>query len=106
VPETRTGKRFPVQLTTTIKRGASKLQGKTADLSAAGVFIYADGDFEVGSQVEFDITLPADVIGAKKDVEIHCLGRVVRSSGKKEKSAQKRSSGLACIIDQYEFVRK
>jgi hypothetical protein len=104
VPETRTGKRFPVQLTTTIKRGASKLQGKTADLSAAGVFIQADGEFEVGSQVEFDITLPADVIGAKKDVEIHCLGRVVRAGGKK--SAQKKSGGVACIIDQYEFVRK
>jgi PilZ domain-containing protein len=103
--ESRTGKRFPMQLPATIRRGHGKLQGKTSDLSAAGVFIHADGEFEIGSQVEFDITLPAEVIGAKKDVEIHCQGRVVRAhaAGKKEKSASK---GLACVIDNYEFVRK
>ena len=110
--EARTGTRFPLQLTTTIRgsKTKSRLQGRTSDLSAAGVFIQAEGDFEVGSSVEFDITLPADVIGAKRDVEIRCQGRVVRSmsSGKskeKEKSSA-RKSGVACVIDQYEFVRK
>jgi hypothetical protein len=106
VSEARTGRRFPLQLSTTIRGSkAAKLEGKTADLSAAGVFIQADGDFEVGSPIEFDIVLPAVVIGAKKDVAIRCQGRVVRSSAnpKKEKS---RKGGIACVIDNYEFVRK
>jgi hypothetical protein len=111
--DARTGKRFPLQLITTI-RGAkttSKLQGRTADVSAAGVFIQAEGDFEIGSSVEFDITLPAEVIGAKRDVEIRCQGRVVRAmkpaKAAKDKSREAlKKSGVACVIDQYEFVRK
>ena len=107
--DTRTGKRFPLTLATTI-RGGKKIakKGTTADLSAAGVFILADADFEVGTKVEFDITLPAAMIGANKDVEVRCQGRVVRANEetgtKKKKPAAK--GGLACVIDNYEFIRK
>lgn len=108
MPDTRTGKRFPLTLATTI-RGAKKSvkKGTTSDLSAAGVFIMADADFEVGTKVEFDITLPAAMIGANKDVEVRCQGRVVRANeepGKKKKTASK--GGVACVIDNYEFIRK
>jgi len=109
VSEARTGTRFPLQLSTTIRgsKAAVRLTGKTSDLSAAGVFIQADGDFEVGSNIEFDITLPAEVIGAKKDVEIRCQGRVVRAAdSKRSKEKSARQSGVACVIDNYEFVRK
>ncbi len=67
----------------------------------------ADADFEVGTKVEFDITLPAAMIGANKDVEVRCQGRVVRANeetGKKKKPANK--GGVACVIDNYEFIRK
>ena len=106
--DTRTGKRFPLTLATTI-RGGKKIakKGTTADLSSAGVFILADADFEVGTKVEFDITLPAAMIGANKDVEVRCQGRVVRANeetGKKKKPANK--GGVACVIDNYEFIRK
>ena len=107
--EARTGTRFPLQLSTTIRgsKATARLTGKTSDLSAAGVFIQADGDFEVGSNIEFDITLPAEVIGAKKDVEIRCQGRVVRAAdGKRSKEKSARLNGVACVIDNYEFVRK
>jgi hypothetical protein len=108
VPDTRTGKRFPLTLATTIRGGKkSAKKGTTSDLSAAGVFIMADADFEVGTKVEFDITLPAAMIGANKDVEVRCQGRVVRASdeaGKRKKPASK--GGVACVIDNYEFIRK
>ena len=99
MPDTRTGKRFPLALPTTI-RGAKKavrMKGTTADLSAAGVFILADHDFEVGTNVEFDITLPAKMIGAKKDVQVRCQGRVVRAhnAGRGAKKASKKSSKSA-----------
>ncbi|MFL6299505.1 MAG: PilZ domain-containing protein [Terriglobales bacterium] len=106
--DTRTGKRFPLTLATTI-RGGKKIakKGTTSDLSSAGVFILADADFEVGTKVEFDITLPAAMIGANKDVEVRCQGRVVRANedtGSKKKKPAK--GGLACVIDNYEFIRK
>ena len=109
VADTRTGKRFPLELATTI-RGAKKkaaAKGTTADLSAAGVFILADADFELGSTVEFDITLPAKMIGAKKDVKVRCQGRVVRKGqGNSHGRKAGKKGGVACVIDSYKFVRK
>lgn len=108
VADTRTGKRFPLTLATTIRGKKVAKKGTTSDLSSAGVFIMADADFEVGTKVEFDITLPAAMIGAKKDVEVRCQGRVVRANedaGSKKKKPASRG-GVACVIDNYEFIRK
>jgi len=77
----------------------------TADMSSAGVYIMADTDLTVGSPIEFDITLPAVVLGTPADVEVRCTGRVVRKEsgggGKK-----KKKNGVACVIDEYKFIRK
>ena len=43
------------------------------------------------------------VVGTDHDVSIHCKGRVVRSEEKTKKGSKR---GLACVIDQYKFVRK
>jgi hypothetical protein len=99
--EARTGKRFPLELPIKIHQGASgDAKGMTGNLSAAGVFIRADASLEIGSPVEFEITLPPEVTGAPENVTIQCKGRVVRAD---ETSGQGR--GVACVIDSYEFVR-
>jgi hypothetical protein len=99
----RTGKRFPLELPITIiDKGSRKAAGTTANVSAAGVYIQSQAEIEVGAPIEFDITLPGRVVGTDHDVQIHCKGRVVRSEDKKK--ASKR--GVACVIDQYKFVRK
>ena len=103
--DTRTSTRFPLALATTIRGKKAAKKGTTADLSSAGVFILGDADFEVGTKVEFDITLPAAMIGAKKDVEVRCQGRVVRSNEKSKKKPSGKG-GVACVIDNYEFIRK
>ena len=102
--EVRTGKRFEVHLPIKISspEGAQEHQGQTDNLSAAGVFLSLDSSLEVGSTVEFDITMPAAVIGSEKDVRIHCNGRVVRTEAPKTGS---KNSGVACVIDRYEFIR-
>jgi hypothetical protein len=103
--EARTGKRFPLELPIRIRRKGGEDRATTADMSAAGVYIMADTDLAVGSAVEFDITLPAKVLGTPADVEVHCTGRVVR----KETGAggsKKKKNGVACVIDQYQFIRK
>ncbi len=117
VADARTGKRFPVQLPIRIQVSEKDdgQDGMTANVSAAGVYIRAEAArragggegqriFRPGASIEFDMTLPADVIGAEDDVHIHCRGRVVRVERLAEE--EERRHGVACVIDKYEFVRK
>jgi hypothetical protein len=105
VSEARTGKRFPLQLPIKIHKGETAVEtsGVTGNLSAAGVYIRSDAALEVGSPVEFEITLPPEVTGGKEDVVIQCRGRVVRTDEPGGTAANNR--GVACVIDSYEFVR-
>ena len=82
--EARTGKRFPLHLPIKIHRedtADDTHSGMTGDLSAAGVYIRADASLEVGSPVEFEITLPPEVTGGKDNVVIQCRGRQRRIRG-------------------------
>jgi hypothetical protein len=100
--EARTGKRFPLELPIKIHKGGTDSSGTTGNLSAAGVFIRADASMEVGSPVEFEITLPPEMTGGQENVTIQCKGRVVRSD---ESGAGGEGRGVACVIDSYEFIR-
>lgn len=105
--ESRTGKRFPLELPIRIRqKGDAVDSGITADVSAAGVYIQANTDLAVGSPIEFDITLPAKVLGTPGDVEVHCSGRVVRREGGPKNAKGKKRNGVACVIDEYKFIRK
>jgi hypothetical protein len=103
----RTGKRFPLALPITIRnRKAARGEATTThNVSAAGVYLKANSKLEIGSTVEFDITLPGQIVGTNKDVEIHCKGRVVRLEAPKPR-ARAPKAGIACVIDHYKFVRK
>ena len=97
--EIRTGKRFPLTLPV---RLAGK-DGITRNVSAAGVFVYTDSELQIGSEVDFELTLPAAAIGNSTDVAIHCRGRVVRVEPVVHEEVTK--PGVACVIDQYKIVR-
>jgi hypothetical protein len=105
VAEARTGKRFPLELPIKIheENASGDTKGLTGNLSAAGVYIRADAAMEIGSPVEFEITLPPDVTGGQENVTIQCKGRVVRSD---PTGSSPDGKGVACVIDSYEFVRK
>lgn len=112
MPEARTGKRFKVNLPIRFQKTDSGVKhlGVTHDLSAAAVYITAKTSFAPGSRLNFSITLPAETIGSDRDVEIRCSGRVVRSdktadSNSKKRKSSKHRKGIACVIDQYRFVR-
>ncbi len=102
--EARTGKRFPLELPIKLhsESASGDSAGKTGNLSAAGVYIRADAALDVGSPVEFEITLPPDVTGGRENVVIACKGRVVRAD---PSGASEDGRGVACVIDSYEFVR-
>src|SRR5215472_3079598 len=77
--EERTGKRFPIELSIKIRNRAMDAKGVTGNLRAAGVYIRADAAMDVGSPVEFEITLPPEMTGGQENVTIQCKGRVVRA---------------------------
>ena len=103
--DARTGKRFPLELPIKIQNSeqGGQLAGMTGNLSAAGVYIKADAALEVGANVEFEITLPPEVTGAKENVVVQCRGRVVRTDEPAGSGDDAR--GVACVIDSYDFVR-
>jgi len=107
VAEARTGKRFPLELPIKIHRSdeSSEHTGITGNLSAAGVYIRADANLEVGSAVEFEIALPPEVTGAKENVIVQCRGRVVRTDEPASGGKTTEARGVACVIDSYDFVR-
>lgn len=115
--DSRGGKRFPLALPITIHDGKSPrgLASRTMNLSAAGAYIAGSPELEVGSKVEFAITVPGSMVGSRKDVEIKCRGRVVRrdaprkgrkAPGKAGKKSGRGKSGLALVIEHYKFLRK
>ena len=113
VHDARTGQRFPLQLPITISKNGSprKHKATTTNLSAAGLYVRAERPLKVGSKISFDIMLPRQVLGTARDVKIRCVGRVVRaeSNGRvprtKPAAAREEQHGMACVIDQYRFVR-
>ena len=102
--EARTGKRFPLELPIKIHKGETggDAEGVTGNLSAAGVYIRADASMEIGSPVEFEITLPPEMTGGTENVTLQCKGRVVRAD---PTGSGGEGRGVACVIDSYEFVR-
>lgn len=101
--EARTGKRFPVNLPIRLEGedAHSEPVGSTDNISAAGVYLVLDRSLEEGSSLSFEMTIPADAIGAPQDMTIRCQARVLRSDPKGP-----RKNGVACVIDHYEFVRQ
>ena len=67
----------------------------TDDISANGLLCTGEHLPKVDSVVEFTINMPSAVMGTETDVEVHCLGRVVRHTrrGNLEQAA--------AVIDEY-----
>ena len=68
----RTSRRFPVHLPLKVLGDQNLPVGSTENISAAGVYLWVDGELEVGSSIEFEITIPRDSIAAGNDVRLHC----------------------------------
>ncbi len=97
----RTSRRFPVHLPFKVLGDQNLPSGSTANISAAGVYLWVDGELEIGSCIEFEMTIPRDTIAAGNDVRLQCTGRVVRC----DPSPEVGRTGVACVIEGYEFLR-
>lgn len=98
-PELRNAVRFPLHLPVTLKTPTEEHRAETIDISAGGILFRSETDVEVGSSVEFTVSMPGDVLGSDRDILVKCQGRVVRCSpGPSGRS-------VAVVIDEYQFER-
>lgn len=97
--EMQSAPRFPLHLAASVKSQGNAYVAETENISANGVLLAIDNDVPVGSMVDFTILLPAEVVGARRDVQIDCRGRVVRSFEDRGRRA------VGVVIDEYHFER-
>ena len=97
--EMQSAPRFPLHLSASVKGQSGALSAETQNISANGVLFAMDNDVPVGSMVDFTILLPGDVVGSKRNVQIDCRGRVVRSFDDRGRR------GVGVVIDEYRFER-
>ena len=96
--EQRKSKRFELKLPLELVRtGAIPIGqiGETKNMSSSGVLFDADTSLEIGSSIEYFITLPATKSGGN-EVRLRCMGKVIR---------QEPAGNAAATLDRYEFVR-
>jgi PilZ domain len=99
--ERREARRFnmtlPMRVLPREEHGA-ELHVHTRDVSYRGLYFLAESNFEVGSAIEFVITLPEHVTRSN-DVNIRCQGQIVRVE-----STTNGKRGIAAKIERYEFL--
>ena len=91
----RTAVRFPVRLAVDLRAENETYQAMTEDISANGLLFTGARLPMVDSVIEFTINMPSAVMGSDTDVEVHCLGRVVRHE------RQGDVEQAAAVIDEY-----
>jgi PilZ domain-containing protein len=87
--------RFPLHLPVAVMGNEGADDGVTEDISAAGILMHCRHDYPVGSTIQFSIRMPARALGAERDVQVQCTGRVVRCTPVGNRNA------VGAIIDEY-----
>ena len=97
----REARRFSMSLPMRVfPREAQKeeLRANTRDVSYRGLYFLSETRFEVGSQIDFVLTLPQNV-SQSGEVDIRCCGKVVRVE-----AGTNGTMGVAAKIERYEFL--
>lgn len=100
--EKRRAQRFPLALPVAIRLPEDNEQTtvRTKDISSTGVYIEFNTPLEVGSSLEFVLTLPAEITKGRT-VRVKCKGKVVRV----DQTSPGNGVGVAATIERYEFLR-
>src|SRR5260370_18641886 len=77
---------------------SEQLRASTRDVSYRGLYFLSEAKFEVGSQIDFVLTLPQKV-PTSGEVDIRCRGQVVRVE-----AGTNGRVGVAAKIERYEFL--
>jgi hypothetical protein len=98
----RKAQRYPLEepvAATWSNGGTHDTVGQTRDVSASGVYFYADFEPTDGSCIELVLTFPPEVTRGS-NLSVLCKGRVVRV----EPNALEDRTGVAVEIESYEVL--
>lgn len=101
----RRARRFPMTLPVVVKVEEETEEQKpvqTYNVSSSGVYFEFASPLDVGTPLEFVLTLPEQITKGNA-VRIKCVGKVVRVDHGK---AEGGSLGVAATIERYEFLRE
>lgn len=104
--ERRTARRYELSLPVVV-RGGPQIQedaqsGQTRDISTRGVYFMISEDLAPGSELDFTLTLPAEITqGTSVFVRAH--GKVVRVERKDDDGVARM--GVAAVIEKYDIIR-
>lgn len=99
--ERREARRFNMTLPLRVlprEEKGHELSAQTRDLSYRGLYFLAEENFEVGSEIDFVLTLPQQATQSS-DVNIRCQGNIVRVE-----HTENGRVGIAAKISRYEFL--
>jgi hypothetical protein len=91
----RTAVRFPLRLALHLKTEDGMIEAITRDISSNGLLFESAWLPRIGSNVEFTMDMPSEVLGGDTDVRVHCLGRIVRHQ------IADGEALAAAVIDEY-----
>lgn len=100
--EKRGTRRFALHLPVSVRyaaNGADPANAQSRDVSARGICFYVDTQMAAGSQIEFTLTLPAEIT-LTENIRVQCKGKVVRV----DDGAPNGKVAVAAVIDEYEFL--
>jgi len=99
--ERRAAQRFDFHLPIAIRHSGKSLEGHgfTQDLSARGVFLYADFAVAPGDQVELTLRMPSEIT-LGESMQVRCLGVVKRVSQAEAGSGR----AIAVHLQNYEYL--
>ena len=72
----------------------------TKDISARGIYFSLSRDFDLGSDIECEVTLPPELCQGNS-MQVKCRGRIVRV----ERDGEEDTIGVAATIEDYEFLK-
>ncbi len=117
--ERRGAQRFEVSLPLAVRFDGRTVHGFAQDLSARGMFFYAETALPEGAVVEITFTMPSEVTLAES-MPVRCRGRVLRalaaqaghsqdnhsqdSHSQDNHSQDNQCSGIAVQLDSYEYL--
>lgn len=104
--ERRLARRYDLALPVVVHSAINKEaphNGQTRDISTRGVYFRLQNELSPGTELDFTLTLPAEVTQGK-EVFVRAHGRVVRVDREKEPEAA-ANVGVAAVIERYDIIR-
>ena len=93
---------LPVNVRLPINREPGSHSGQTRDISTRGVYFMMSKDLAPGTEVDFTLTLPAEITRGT-EVFVRAHGRVVRVD--KHGDEDRDAVGVAAVIERYDIIR-